>query len=116
MSIRLQTKWLWVRSSPVGITKTSDIAPVFSKEFLAIQATIEFGFTLKLVRDMIRTYSQIDDTTLNPEVEYSISFSKHGKKLCLSWHYNGLNCYIFVNGVEIYNFKAKNSEINKTSL
>ena len=38
--------------------KTSDIAPVSSKEFLDIQATIECGFTLKRVRDMIRTYSQ----------------------------------------------------------
>ena len=36
-----------------------DIAPVSSKEFLDIQATIECGFTLKRVRDMIRTYSQI---------------------------------------------------------
>ena len=30
-----------------------------SKEFLDIQATIECGFTLKRVRDMIRTYSQM---------------------------------------------------------
>ena len=28
------------------------------KEFLDIQATIECGFTLKRVRDIIRTYSQ----------------------------------------------------------
>ena len=27
-----------------------------SKEFLDIQATVECGFTLKLVRDMIKTY------------------------------------------------------------
>ena len=31
--------------------------PVLSKEFLYNQATIECGFTLKRVRDMIRTYS-----------------------------------------------------------
>ena len=30
---------------------TSDIAPVSSKEFLDIQATIEYKFTVKLVRD-----------------------------------------------------------------
>ena len=36
----------------------SDFAPASSKEFLDIQATIECGFTLKRVRDMIRTYSQ----------------------------------------------------------
>ena len=27
-------------------------------------------------------------------------------------NYNGVNSYIFVNGVEIYKFKAKDSEIN----
>ena len=32
--------------------------PVSSKEFLDIQATIECGFTLKHVREMIRTYSE----------------------------------------------------------
>ena len=44
-------------SNPVAV-KTSDFAPALSKEFLDIQATIECGFTLKRVRDMIRTYSQ----------------------------------------------------------
>ena len=33
-----------------------------SKEFLDIQATIECGFTLKRVRDMIKTYSQMHRT------------------------------------------------------
>ena len=45
-----------VGSGPVSVTSTSDFAPVSSKEFLEIQATIECGFTLKRVRDMIRTY------------------------------------------------------------
>ena len=35
------------------------MAPASSKEFLDIQATVEYGFTLKLVRDMIKTYNQI---------------------------------------------------------
>ena len=48
-----------VGSCPVVVTKTSDLTPVLSKEFLDIQATIECGFTLKRVRDMIRTYSQM---------------------------------------------------------
>ena len=33
-------------------------------------------------------------------------------KFCLSLHYNGVNSYIFVNDVEIYKLKAKDSEIN----
>ena len=51
-----------VGSSPVSVTKTSDFAPVSSKEFLDIQATIECGFTHKRVDDMIRTYSQMHPT------------------------------------------------------
>ena len=39
---------------------------------------------------------------------YSINFTE--KKL-LSLHYNGANSYLFVNGTEIYKFKAKDSEI-----
>ena len=44
-------------SNPVAVTSSSDLAPVSSKEFLDIQATIECGFTLKRVRDMTKTYS-----------------------------------------------------------
>ena len=44
-------------SSPVAVTSILDIAPVSSKEFLDILANIESAFTLKRVRDMIRTYS-----------------------------------------------------------
>ena len=47
-----------VGSNPVAVTSPSDFAPASSKEFLDIQATIECGFTLKRVRDMIKTYSQ----------------------------------------------------------
>ena len=51
-----------VGSSPVAVTYTSDFAPASSKEFLDIQATIERGFTLKRVHDMIRAYSQMHST------------------------------------------------------
>ena len=55
-SVHLWTKWLWVWV-PLQSLKTSDFIPVSSKEFLDIQATIKWGFTLKRGRDMIRTYS-----------------------------------------------------------
>ena len=42
---------------------------------------------------------------------YSINFNGTKKKFCLSLHYNGANSYLFVNGIEIYKFKAKDSEI-----
>ena len=47
-------------SSPVAVTSLSDFAPASSKEFLDIQATIESGFTLKRLRDMTRTYKQMN--------------------------------------------------------
>ena len=42
---------------------------------------------------------------------YSINFTVTKKKFSLSLHYNGANSYLFVNGTEIYKFKAKGSEI-----
>ena len=42
---------------------------------------------------------------------YSINFTVARKNSCLSLHYNGANSYLFVNGTEIYKFKAKDSEI-----
>ena len=42
---------------------------------------------------------------------YSINFTEKNKEFCLSLHYNGANSYLFVNGTEIYKFKAKDSEI-----
>ena len=49
-------------SIPVAVTQTSDFTPASSKEFLDIQETIECGFTLKRICDMIRTYSQMHCT------------------------------------------------------
>ena len=37
-------------------------------------------------------------------------------KFCLSWHYNGGNSFLFVDGTEIYKIKAKDSEIVATPL
>ena len=42
---------------------------------------------------------------------YSTNFTVDNKTFCLSLHYNGDNSYLFVNGKEIINFKAKDSEI-----
>ena len=42
---------------------------------------------------------------------YSINFTLAKKKFYLSLHYNWASSYLFVNGTEIYKFKAKDSEI-----
>ena len=54
--------------------------------------------------------------TLSAEKMYSLNFTEHNKKFCLSLHYNGANSYLFVNGKEIHKFKAKDSEIVATPL
>ena len=53
---------------------------------------------------------------LTAEKMYSINFTVTKKKLCLSLHYNGAISYLFVNSTEIYNIKAKDSEIVATPL
>ena len=47
---------------------------------------------------------------------YSINFRVTRKKFCLCLHYNGANSYVFVNGTQIYKFKAKDSEIAPSPL
>ena len=47
---------------------------------------------------------------------HRINFTVTKKKFCLSLHYNEANSYLFVNGTEIYKFKAKDSEIVATPL
>ena len=54
----------------------------------------------------------LDDTALTSDKEYSINFTGQHKIFCLSLHYNGVNSYLFVNGAEIFKFKAKASEVN----
>ena len=49
--------------------------------------------------------------TLTAEKMYSLNFTVTNKMFCLYLHYNGANSYLFVNGTEIYKFKAKDSEI-----
>ena len=53
----------------------------------------------------------IGNTAIHAEKNYSTNFTLANKKSCLSLHYNGDNSYLFVNGKEIINFKAKDSEI-----
>ena len=54
--------------------------------------------------------------TLTAAKMYSINFTVTNIKFCLSLHYNGTNSYLFVNGTEIYKFKAKDSEIASSLL
>ena len=48
--------------------------------------------------------------TVTAEKMYPINFTVTKKKFCLSLNYNGASSYLFVNGTEIYKFKAKDCE------
>ena len=58
-----------------------------SKEFLDIQATIECGFTLERVRDMIRTYSQTELLMSKP-VYIRLSILELSKMLIYEFWYD----------------------------
>ena len=47
---------------------------------------------------------------------YYLNFTEQQKKFCLILYCNEVNNYIFVNGIEIWKSKAKNSEINADPL
>ena len=54
----------------------------------------------------------INESFGTPEKKYGINFSKANTKFCLSFHYNADNSYLFVNGKEIFKFKADNKNGN----
>ena len=53
----------------------------------------------------------LDNTTLTARVKCSVNITRSRKKICLSLHYNAANSFSYTNGVKIYQFKAKDSEI-----
>ena len=52
----------------------------------------------------------LDDTTLTVEAKYPINFIQSRKRFVLSLHYNGSNSFLFVNTINVNQFKAKDSE------
>ena len=54
---------------------------------------------------------RLGEESLTAEKLYSINFTVAKNKFCWSLHYNGANSHLFVNGTEIYKFKAKHSKI-----
>ena len=72
---------------------------VVSKEFLGIQVTIEFGFTLKGVRDIIRADSQMHRTD---------KCSQHSSVIWSVW----LNGWVFVYKISGCGFESRCSQLN----
>ena len=74
------------------------MAPASSKEFLDIQATVECGFTLKLVRDMKKTYSQMHRTD---------KYSQHSSIIWRVWP----NGWVFVYELSGCGFESRCSHL-----
>ena len=62
------------------------------------------------------TTQGLGEHSLTAEKMYSVNLTDHRLKYCLCLHYNGANSYLFVNGTEIFNFKANGSKIAATPL
>ena len=53
----------------------------------------------------------INGTFRSLEKKFSINFTKANTEFCLSLHCNADNSYLFVNGKEIFKFKADNKNV-----
>ena len=59
---------------------------------------------------------ELRDHSLSAEKIYLMNFTKTNTNFYLGLRYDGANSYLFVNGTEIYKFKAKDSEIVPNNL
>ena len=57
-----------------------------------------------------------NNTTIYAEKNFYKNFTDFGKKFVLSFHYNGDNSYLFVNGRQELKFKAKTDQLVKKKL
>ena len=53
----------------------------------------------------------INESFGKPEKKFSIDFTKANKKIYLKLHQNADNSYLFVNGKEIFKFKADKKNV-----
>ena len=54
----------------------------------------------------------LDNAIITAKAKCPTDFTESGKRFVLSLHCNGRIRLLFVNAVKLYQFKAKNSEIN----
>ena len=97
LSLYLQTKWLWV---PVPLQSLKlRYRYCFKGRVLDIQANIKCEFTLKCVRDVIRTYSQMHPTD---------KYSQHSSCIWSIWP----NGWVFVYELSGCWFESRCSHLN----
>ena len=77
LSVRLRTKWFWVRIHLLSL-KLQIWRLLPARTSLTFRQTIECGFTLKLLRDMIIRYSRLPQL-LQLEMALFLTASYHAK-------------------------------------
>ena len=90
--LRLWTKWLWIWMSLLSL-KLQIWHLLWARSFLTFRQTVECGFTLKLIREMIITYSQMHRTDKN---------SQHSSIIWPVW----LNGWVFVYELNDWGFES----------
>ena len=58
----------------------------------------------------------LHNATTTTEAKHPINFTESGKPFVSSLHYMGSDSFLFVNAANMYQFKAKDSEIKSYSL
>ena len=92
MSVRVRTKWSWVQILFLSLT-LQIWSLLRARSSLIFRQTIEWGFTLKLVCDMIITYSQM---------HYLDKYSQHSSIIWPVW----LNGWVFIFKLSGCGFKS----------
>ena len=64
---------------------------------------------------MVKDQTQgLDYTKITAEAKYFINTTRSSEIFCLSLYYNGTNSILYANGVNIYQFKAKQKSISNS--
>ena len=63
------------------------------------------------MKDQDNDWTTLQQQADNDEAKYSINFTASKTKFCLSLPCNGRNSFLYVDGVKVYQFKVKDSEI-----
>ena len=97
LGVRSRNKWLWVQI-PLLSLKLKIWRLLRARSSLTFGQTIECKFTLKLVRDMIITYSQIHRTD---------KYSQHSSIIWTVW----LNGWVFFYKLSVCGFESRCCQI-----
>ena len=97
-SVRLRTKWLWIRIMLLSL-KLQIWRLLSARSSLTFKQIIECGFTLKLVQNIIITHCQMHRTD---------EYSQHSSIVWLVW----LNGWVFVYKLSGCGFKSRCCHLN----